>query len=100
MPNFRRPAGDIPVTGDLPHTRFRLRSAIFVGIVETRQHPVRAMAVLTSPGALTRASPTCRCPQSATVAAAVAIRGDVHRVTREPPKGPLVTAPHTSVQSF
>jgi len=56
------------------------------------------MAASSQPGALTRATSHEQMP--AAVAVAVAIKGEADRVTREPSKGPLVTAPEISIQSF
>jgi len=54
------------------------------------------MAASNQPGALTRATSHEQMP--AAVAVAVAIKGEADRVTREPSKGPLVTAPENSIQ--
>ena len=63
-------------------------------MVDSRQHPAHVTAASSQPGALTRAKSHVQMP--AAVAMAVAIGGEADRVTREPPKGPLVTAPEIS----
>jgi hypothetical protein len=91
-------SGSFSIGGDLHHTDICQRFHFSSGMVGSRQHPACVMAASSQPGALTRATSHEQMP--AAVAVAVAIKGEADRVTREPSKGPLVTAPEISIQSF